>query len=69
MTKVKSYKQQKELDDLMHKYVATILLSDTNKTGGFVGVDAATYKKLSDEQKKRLESAAFDTILWRLDSE
>ncbi|MFS8025691.1 hypothetical protein Hanom_Chr16g01478121 [Helianthus anomalus] len=49
-----SYKQRKELDDLRHKYVAKMVLSDTNTLRTFVEADVACYKKLTDDQKRVL---------------
>ncbi|KAJ0635721.1 hypothetical protein HanOQP8_Chr17g0653991 [Helianthus annuus] len=63
-----TYKQRKEIDDLRHKYVAKMLLSDANTYRKFVEAKVARYKKLTDDEKRRLEAAAFDTITSRLDN-
>ncbi|KAJ0605160.1 hypothetical protein HanHA300_Chr02g0059871 [Helianthus annuus] len=63
-----TYRQRKEIDDLRHKYIAKLLLSDANTYRSFVEAGVARYKKLSDDEKKRLEAAAFDAIMGRLDN-
>ncbi|KAJ0520236.1 hypothetical protein HanIR_Chr10g0457161 [Helianthus annuus] len=63
-----SYKQHKELDELRHKYVAKMVLSVVNILRPFVEDDVGRYKKLTNDQKTRLEAATFDTILARLDN-
>ncbi|KAJ0505879.1 hypothetical protein HanHA89_Chr12g0475511 [Helianthus annuus] len=63
------YKQRKELDDLRYKYVAKIILSDVNQVRPFVEADVARYKRLTEDQRKRLDAVAYDTILARLDKD
>ncbi|XP_035830816.1 uncharacterized protein LOC118480200 [Helianthus annuus] len=63
-----SYKQSKEIDDLRRKYITKMLLSEGNEYRGFVKAEVAKYNKLSADEKKRLESKAYDTILARLDN-
>ncbi|KAJ0440083.1 hypothetical protein HanHA300_Chr16g0632491 [Helianthus annuus] len=63
-----TYKQHKEIDDLRHKYIAKMLLSDANTYISFVESDVAKYKKLLADKKKRLYAAAFDAIKERLDN-
>ncbi|KAJ0897219.1 hypothetical protein HanRHA438_Chr08g0343251 [Helianthus annuus] len=64
-----SYKQRKGLDDLRYKYVAKIILSDVNQVRPFVEADVARYKRLTEDQRKRLDAVAYDTILARLDKD
>ncbi|MFS8021398.1 hypothetical protein Hanom_Chr16g01426931 [Helianthus anomalus] len=63
-----TYKHRKELDDLKHKDFTKILLHDENKVRPFVEADVARYKKLSGDEKKRPDVAAFEVIVARLDS-
>ncbi|KAJ0907292.1 hypothetical protein HanRHA438_Chr07g0297191 [Helianthus annuus] len=63
-----TYKQRKEIDDLRHKYIMKMLLSDANTHRSFVETDVAKYKKLSADEKQNLEAAAFDAIKGRLDN-
>ncbi|MFS7954208.1 hypothetical protein Hanom_Chr07g00627571 [Helianthus anomalus] len=62
-----SYKQHQEIDDLRHKYITKMLLSEANKYRGFVKAEVAKYNKLSTDENKRLEAKAFDAINERLD--
>ncbi|KAM0043801.1 hypothetical protein Hdeb2414_s0010g00345611 [Helianthus debilis subsp. tardiflorus] len=50
-----TYKQRKEIDDLRHKYITKMLLSDANEYKGFVEAEVAKYKKLSVDEKNWLE--------------
>ncbi|KAJ0733417.1 putative Ulp1 protease family catalytic domain, papain-like cysteine peptidase superfamily [Helianthus annuus] len=63
-----SYKQR-PLDELRYKYVAKILLSDVNQVRPFVEADVARYKRLTEDQRKRLDADAYDTILARLEKD
>ncbi|MFS8017595.1 hypothetical protein Hanom_Chr15g01382261 [Helianthus anomalus] len=63
-----SYKQHKEIDDIRDKYFVKMLLNDANTFRAFVEADVARYKKLTDNQKRRLEVTTFDTITSRLDN-
>ncbi|MFS7907206.1 hypothetical protein Hanom_Chr01g00068571 [Helianthus anomalus] len=47
-----TYKHCKEIDDLRHKYIAKMLLSDANMYRSFVESDIAKYKKLWADEKK-----------------
>ncbi|KAJ0764907.1 hypothetical protein HanPI659440_Chr08g0297451 [Helianthus annuus] len=47
-----TYNQRKEIDDLRHKYIAKMLLSDANTYRSFVEADVAKYKKLSADGKR-----------------
>ncbi|KAM0023918.1 hypothetical protein Hdeb2414_s0022g00609791 [Helianthus debilis subsp. tardiflorus] len=53
-----TYKQRKEIDALRHKYIAKMLLSDTNTYRSFVEADVARYKKLSGDEKKEARSGS-----------
>ncbi|KAJ0766760.1 hypothetical protein HanLR1_Chr03g0081251 [Helianthus annuus] len=64
-----SYKQRKELDELRYKYVSKIILSDVNQVRLFVEADVARYKRLTEDQRKRLDAVAYETILARLDKD
>jgi len=61
-----SNKQKRELDDLRHKYVAKILLSDVNTSRETIENEAKKYASLSDEYKKRLAKNALAKIHARL---
>ncbi|MFS7937671.1 putative papain-like cysteine peptidase superfamily [Helianthus anomalus] len=63
-----TYKHRKEIDDLRHKYIVKMLLSDADTYKSFVESDVAKYKKLSAGEKKRLHAATFDAIKERLDN-
>ncbi|KAM0012076.1 hypothetical protein Hdeb2414_s0002g00069761 [Helianthus debilis subsp. tardiflorus] len=52
-----TYKQCKEIDDLRHKYLTKMLLSDANEYRSFVEPEVAKYKKLSTDKKKARSSS------------
>ncbi|KAJ0683436.1 hypothetical protein HanPI659440_Chr16g0658261 [Helianthus annuus] len=53
-----TYKQRKEIDDLRHKYITKMLLSDANEYRSFVESEVAKYKKLSADEKKEARSSS-----------
>lgn len=62
-----SPKQQRELDDLRHKYVAKILLNDVNTLKHVVEEEINQFDKLSKGYKRILENTALDRIPKRVD--
>ncbi|GKF85117.1 hypothetical protein Tco_0250015 [Tanacetum coccineum] len=68
LLKTEASGQKEQLDELRHKYVAKILLSDINLVRNVVKAEAEAYHSLPATEKRRLKREAFDKIQIRLAS-